>query len=285
MSTFAGTGFPGYSGDGGPATAAQLYCALGLVFGPDHALYVDDHVNNRIRRIDAAGTITTVVGSGPAGLDLGSWSGDGGPATSATLQEPVEIVFDAAGALYISDRDNNRIRKVDTQGVITTIAGNGNTGFEGDGVPGNKTSVEFPLGIAIDPKGNVVFADEGNKRIRTIDHLTGIITTIAGNGVNATTGDGGPATAASVGDPGAIIFDAAGNLYLAGTGAPGYRRIDTHGRISSGTAIGSITVPQDFFAMMDGETFDSAGNFYTATGQGVFRIDTSGKVTLLAGQR
>ena len=224
----AGTGLlPGFSGDGGPASQAQLYCALGIAFGPDGAVYVDDHVNNRIRQIDASGTISTVVGSGAAGLDLGSWTGDDGPATRATLQEPAEIVFDAAGNLYISDRDNNRIRKVDRYGIITTIAGNGKTGYEGDGVLGYQTSIEFPLGIVVDAKGNVIFADEGNKRIRMIDHLTGIIATIAGNGVNATTGDGGPAINASIGDPGALIFDAAGNLYLGGTGPPAFRRIGT----------------------------------------------------------
>ncbi len=108
-----------------PATAAQLYCPAGIAFGPDDALYVADHVNNRIRRIDGAGVITTFAGSGPDGLNLGSFSGDGGPATDATLQEPYGVAFDRVGNLYITDRDNNRIRKVDNDGTMSTIAGNG----------------------------------------------------------------------------------------------------------------------------------------------------------------
>ena len=209
MTMFAGTGEPGFSGDGGPAASAHLFCPYGMAFGPDGALYVADHINNRVRRVDSAGTITTIAGSGPAGLDLGSYSGDGGAATSATLQEPTAVAFDAAGNLYISDRDNNRIRKVDTHGIISTIAGNGASGAAKDGVLGSRTSLDTPYGVVADANGDVILVDGGHLRVRKVDRH-GIIRTIAGTGVDASTGDGGPATRAAI-EPQYVALDAAGN--------------------------------------------------------------------------
>lgn len=275
FSTFAGTGFADFSGDGGPATAADLHCPLGMAIGPDGALYFADHANNRIRRIDAKGIITTVAGSGPSGVNQGSFSGDGGPATAATLREPYGVALDRSGNLFISDRDNNRIRKVDKNGIISTLAGNGKPGFSGDGVLGSQTSVDYPLGIITDGKGNVLFADANNKRIRMIDG-NGIITTIAGTGKNAATGDGGPATKASLADPENLVFDSSGNLYVTDTVYNTLRRIDRHGIISTLSS----------HRGGNGLAIDTAGNLYvTDAGQNsVYRIDTKGVTTLVAGK-
>ena len=275
LTLFAGVGPVDFAGDSGPATAANLHCPLGMAVGPNGALYFADHANNRIRRIDAAGIITTVAGSGLAGVDRGSFSGDGGPATAATLSEPYGVAMDTAGSLYISDRDNNRIRKVDPSGVITTIAGNGRFEPPHDGVLGPQSSVRFPLGIIVDPDGNVLFADGDNKRIRRIDGR-GIITTIAGTGENKATGDGGPATKAGLADPENMVFDAAGNLYITDTVSNTLRRIDSHGVITTlASKLGGA-----------GLTIDAAGNLFVTQpdSNGVYRIDTKGVVTRVAGK-
>ena len=169
LTVYAGTGDPGFTGDGGPATSAQFYCPYGMAFGPDGALYVADNVNNRIRRIDTAGTVTTVVGSGPTGLGQGFLSGDGGPATEATLQKPTAIAFDRAGNLYISDRFANRIRKVDTKAMISTIAGNGTTGASKDGVLGPAQVSTRRSASPPTREGDVIFVDGANVRVRMVD--------------------------------------------------------------------------------------------------------------------
>ena len=276
LTTFVGTTVPGFTGDGGPATAAQLYCPIGMAFDTDGALVFADHVNNRIRRVDTAGIITTIVGNGgPAGLDMGSFKGDGGPATAATLLEPYGVAVDGLGNLYISDRDNNRIRKVDTHGVISTIAGNDRAIYERDGVLGNTTPIHTPLGITVDPHGDVVFGDADNKRIRRIDSH-GIISTIAGTGVNDATGDGGPATKAALADPENVVYDASGNLYITDTANDRLRRVDSHGVISTLAS----------HKGGNGLAIDAAGNFYVTNGDagGVYRIDTKGVITLIAGK-
>ena len=189
ITTVAGNGERGYSGDGGPATETMLASPIAVTAVPDGDLYIADHHNSRIRKVDAAtGIITTVAGTGEQGF-----SGDGGPANQAAISLPRDIALDSNGNLYIADGANNRIRKVDPNDTITTVAGTGRAEFSGDGGPAHKASLSMPYSIALDRDGNLYIVDTGNYRVRKIDKTTGIITTIAGNGSYGFSGDGGPA--------------------------------------------------------------------------------------------
>jgi streptogramin lyase len=189
ITTVAGNGASGFSGDGGPATAANLSGPFGVAVDAAGNVLIADQNNARIRRVDAVtGVITTVAGNG-----AGGFSGDGGPATAASLSNPVGVAVDAAGNVLIADRSNQRIRRVDAvTGVITTAAGNGASGFSGDGGPATAASLSSPWGVAVDAAGNVLIADQSNSRIRRVDAVTGVITTVAGNGTFGFSGDGGP---------------------------------------------------------------------------------------------
>ena len=195
ITTIAGTGERGYSGDGGPATEAQLVGPSGLLVDGSGNLYVTDLFNNRIRRIDAEGVITTIAGTGERG-----YSGDGGPAAEAQLAWPSGLLVDGLGNLYVADRANNRIRRIDAEGVITTIAGTGDWGFGGDGGPATEAQLASPSGLLVDGSGNLYVTDNSNHRIRRID-AEGMITTIAGTGERGYSGDGGPAAEAQLGWP------------------------------------------------------------------------------------
>ena len=217
ITTVAGNGMPGFSGDGGLATNAALRLCTDLCGGVatdrDGALFIADYGNNRIRKVSKDGIITTVAGSGPSGVNGSSFSGDGGLATSAALYRPTGVVVDSAGNLYIADAGNYRIRKVSPSGVITTVAGNGTRGFFGDGVPATSAQLDFPKGLGLDGAGNLLIADSGNYRIRKIAP-SGIVTTVAGNGMLGSSGDGGPATSAQL-VPNGMSTDGAGNVYVA----------------------------------------------------------------------
>lgn len=181
ITTIAGTMPPGFGGDGGPATKALLSIPHAVDVAPDGTIYLTDSGNSRIRAIDAAGTIRTVVGSGPqAGLFSAGFKGDGGPATQAQIFSAVDLAFDAGGRLYVSDSGNNRIRLVE-DGVVRTIAGTGKAGFSGDGGPAAKAEINTPQKLAVGGSGEIYFADQANQRIRKIDR-SGIITTVAGSG-------------------------------------------------------------------------------------------------------
>ncbi len=296
LTPFAGNGKPEWSGDGGPATEAGLYCPFEMRIGPDRALYLADHGNNRIRRIGTDGIITTIAGSGAAGVDQGSYSGDGGPATSATLQEPSGIAFDAVGNLYIGDRDNDRIRKIDLHGVITTIAGDGKIGAPGDGGPAVSAHLAKPRGLIVDAEGNILFAESWNHRIRKID-AAGIISTIAGTGHNGSSGDGGPATSATIMNPMSIAIDHDGNVVFGDTEANVIRRIGRDGTITTiaGTGgdgpSGSGGPALDAALGTSGDTdfdigqleFDDAGDLYFVHRNRLSRIDADGIITTVAG--
>ena len=211
ISTYAGAGF-GDGGDGGPAATAGVRTAAGLAVDSQGNLYIADTVGQRVRKVNAAGTISTVAGTG-----VSNYTGDGGPAVSATLSVPVGVAVDAQGNLYITEAGNAvygpRVRKVDTAGNISTVAGNGKTGFLGDGGPALNAEFGINLqGVAVDKAGNLYIADYGNYRIRKVD-ASGTITTIAGNGQPGRSGNGGLASNALV-EPSGMVVDASGNLYI-----------------------------------------------------------------------
>ena len=211
IATLAGTSASGYSGDHGAAVRAQLGNPYGIVRGPDRALYLCEVDNHVIRRIAADGTISTVAGTGKRG-----YAGDGGAATNALLNEPYEIRFDAYGNMLFVEMKNHLIRRVDAKtGVISTVAGDGQPGFSGDGGPASKAHFNQPHSIQLDAQGNVFICDIGNHRLRRIDARTGAISTFAGTGAKLPTPDGAKFAEAPLHGPRAIDFDLDGNLWLA----------------------------------------------------------------------
>ena len=226
ISTFAGTGTSGFSGDGGQATAAETTEPSGVAADAAGNVYINDYGNYRIRKVNTSGIITTIAGTGTYG-----YSGDGGQATAAHIDNSDGLASDPAGNLYFYSEGH--VRKIATSGIITTIAGNGASGFSGDGGPA--TAAEFGsiiYGLAADGYGNVYIADYSNYRVRMINS-SGIITTVAGNGGTASTGDGGPATAAGIGEPTGMVVDAAGNIYISDFYNNQIRQVNAAGIIST----------------------------------------------------
>ncbi len=211
ISTYAGNNGsgPGYSGDGGAATNAQLFNPSGLALDSAGNLYIADTSNNLIRKVTSAGVISRYAGVGGA-ADFG----DGGLALNAALNNPSALAVDAAGNLFIADAGNFRIRKIATNGIITTVAGSGSgTGYGGDGGPATKARLSNVKGIAVDSAGNLYLADTSNSRIRKVT-TDGTITTIAGTGAFNYSGDGGPANAAKFNFPSGVTVDPAGRVYV-----------------------------------------------------------------------
>ena len=215
ITTIAGNGSKGYSGDAGPATSASLYNAVRVAVDPGGNVLIADQSNHRIRRVTPAGIITTIAGNGAGTPAEGSFSGDGGPASAASLNNPTALAITAAGVIYIADQFNQRIRQVATNGIISTVAGTGTAAFGGDGGPATAASLNYPGGITLDAAGNIYFNDDLNYRTRRISAGSGIITTIAGNGVAGFSGDGGPATSASLSGNFGAAVGTSGNLYIA----------------------------------------------------------------------
>lgn len=231
IATVAGVTASGYSGDYGPATAAELSDPSGVAVDSAGNLYIADTNNQRIRRVDTSGFITTIAGTGTAGF-----SGDGGPGILAQLSNPAGLAIDRVGNLIIADKNNQRIRKVDTSGNITTIAGTGSSGYSGDKGPASSAELSSPSGVAADPEGDIYVADSGNNRIRKIGP-SGVITTIAGSGAFGFSGDGGAATAAFLSNPAGVGLDTLGNIFIADTGNHVVRLVNGSGVIT--TAAGS----------------------------------------------
>jgi trimeric autotransporter adhesin len=253
-STIAGTGLsPGYSGDGGPATAAQLSNPLAVAVDAQGDYFISDYQNHVIREVVAAtGNIITVAGNGTPGF-----SGDGGQATSAQFSVAHSLAVDSAGNLYIADGPNGRVRVVNSAGIISTFAGNGSYGWTGDGGLAVNAALFFPVGVTVDSIGNVFIADSGNATVRMVSAATGIISTVAGYGVigyGNFPGDGGPAVQNLLGFPYAVTVDESGNVYFADVGTSSIRKVGRNGNIStiaSNVSTASLTT-------------DPAGNLYYA---------------------
>jgi uncharacterized protein (TIGR03437 family) len=276
INTVAGPGsliFGAPIGDGGPATSANFAWTNSLFVGAaiDAAgnLYFSDSGHGRVRKINPAGIISTVAGNGVPGS-----GGDGGPATSASLFAPAGIALDSVGNLYIADPPVGRVRKVDTSGNISTVAGTGTVGYSGDGGPATSAQILPPIGLAVDAKGNLYIAETGAgvPHVRKVD-ATGIITTFAGSG-NSTgfAGDGGPAINAQLNTLAGLAVDQAGNLYIADAGNYRVRKVDTSGIITTVAGTGQINLggTGDGGAAISaalqpsGLAFDAAGNLYVA---------------------
>ena len=301
ISTVAGTGEAGFSGDKGAATSAQLNSPYGLAVSSSGVLYIADTSNNRVRRVDGSGAIDTVAGSGDV-------LGDGGPAASASLYQPYDVAVDSSGNLYIADLGNGRVRKVNAQGVISTlasgigharglavdangnvyvangwgynqvlkidssgnvsvVAGTGASGLSGDGGPATAALFSAPPGVAVDAAGNLYVADHGNHRVRKVSTL-GTITTLAGSGRPDLSGDGGPAAGATLKGPTALAMDSSGSLYIADSGNSRVRRISPQGIITTvaggGTTLGDGG-PATSAMLADrvlGLALDRLGNLY-----------------------
>ncbi len=210
ISTFAGNGTQGGSGDGGPATAAQIDNPFGVTRGPDGAIWFCEYTGQRIRRVAPDGTISTIAGTGKKG-----YTGDGGPALQATFNLPHELRFDTQGDLYVVDMTNHVVRKIDMKTkIITTFAGTGVAGYSGDGGPAAKAQFKSPHSIQFGPDGSLYVCDIGNNVIRKIDMKSGDISTFAGTGKPGATPDGAPIAGTPLKGPRSLDFDKAGNLWL-----------------------------------------------------------------------
>jgi len=295
ITTIAGTGKEGFTGDGGPASKAQLSYPSGLAIDGKGNLYIADGGNNRIRKIDfSTGKISTVAGSG---TKFG-FGGDGGPATTAKLFSPDAIAFDAKNNLYFTDCGNNRVRKIDAAtGTITTVAGSGVKGHSGDGGPAKSAKLYLdgsPVlsGLAIDKNGNLYISGTAN-RVRKVNAATGIITTVASaSGDGGFSGDGGPATKAMFFNPGGIAVDAKGNLYIVDQSNKRVRKVDAATGIVTTYAGngeegydgdgGQATAAQ--LTNPEGVSVDAKGNLYINTSARVRCVDAaSGVITSVAG--
>ena len=293
ITTFAGTGSGGYSGDGLAAASAKVNLPQGVSTDADGNLFIADTGNNRIRKVDIqTGIITTLAGTG-----TGGYFGDAEPAVKARMDHPRAVSGNGSGNFYIADRDNNRIRKVwydayHQMWMIRPVAGNGAQGYAGDGVPADQTSLNKPHGIWVDASNNLYFADKDNHRVRRVDGATGIITTVAGSGAQGYNGDGISATAAKLNKPTGVCLDTAGNLFIADQDNHRVRMVDTGGTITTVAGSGAqgyngdgisataakLNKPEDVHV-------DAAGNLYIADRDNsrIRKVDTEGIITTVAG--
>ena len=273
-------------GDGGPATNASFIGPYDVALDGKGNYYITDGYHDRIRKVDAAGIITTVAGNG-----MGGYNGDSIPATSAMLNGPVGIVVDRAGNIYFSDASNNRVRKIDTAGIITTVAGNGNTVYNGDNIPAVSAAIWDPHFLALNDSGDLYVADYGGHRIRKVS-AAGIVTTIAGTGIAGHAGDGGAATAASINTPYGIVLDS-GSIIFTDDQEGVVRKIDATGIIETIAGSHTATSPGDGgpadsagFNGPAGLALDAGRNLYIADidNQRIRRIDRNTQIiTTVAG--
>jgi sugar lactone lactonase YvrE len=286
ITRFAGTSVPGFNGDGIAAASAMLNEPLAIAVDRAGNLYIADSGNNRIRKVTVTGTISTVAGNGTAG-----YSGDGGQATLASLKSPQGVTVDSAGNIFIADYANYRVRMVNSEGIISTVAGTGAFGFSGDGGLATAAQLNFPQSVATDAAGNLYIADYGNNRIRKVTP-DGIINTIIGTNILGFSGDGGAASEAEIFHPMDLAVDEDGNLYFSDYGNLRIRKISRLGsdttyfpQIAIGggfttyftiTNTGSTTATGELkFSNSEGEPLDADGTRDDGTGFSVFGRESS----------
>lgn len=287
INTLAGNGVSGFSGDNGPATAASLFGPYGIAGDAAGNVYFCDRFNNRVRKVSAAGTITTIGGTSTAG-----YNGDNMAATAAQLNDPNGIAIDATGNVYVADRSNHRIRKIDAGGNITTVAGTGASGYSGDNAAATAAQLNAPRGIAVDAAGNVYIADQANHRVRKLTIATGTIATVAGNGTQGFSGDNGPATAAAFNGIYALALDAAGNMYICDVDNVRIRKVSTTGIVTTIAGTGTLSyngdnIPATAAHLNEpiGVAIDAAGNVIIADAWNsrIRMINPAGVINTIAG--
>ncbi len=268
ISTIAGThGVCSYGGDNGPATSADLYYPFGVAVDPSGNLYIADEYNHLIRKV-SGGTITTFAGSHTVTAGVPGFAGDGGPATGAELYYPTEVALDSVGNLYIADQYNQRIRKVNPSGMITTVAGQSQGGYTGDGVSATESSLYYPIGVGIDLAGDILIGDYDNQRVRLVDQ-SGIIHTVAGNGTGGYNGNDLLATTAKLYQPYGVTVDPAGNIYEAD-----YQTLLIR-RINALTVVGAQPVSISFDTQLVGTSSSGSNVTLAANGNANISITTS----------
>lgn len=295
ISTYAGNGTAGYTGDGGPAAQAQLSSPMGLALDAAGNLYIADSANNVVRKVARGGVISTFAGNGSAG-----YSGDGGSATAAALNQPEGLAADPSGAVYIADTSNNRVRAVALSGTIQTVAGTGVSGFSGDTGAASATQLFLPTDVATDTVGNLYIADFGNDRIRKV--AQGKIETVVGSNGSSAIFNEAVATTIFLNGPTGVAIDASGNLYLAegsigdgsGLAVGDYRvwKVNSSGVISTAAGNGMASFSGDGGPALSAQlnnpaavTFDSAGNLYIADTDNnrIRKVTPAGAISTVAG--
>jgi sugar lactone lactonase YvrE len=291
ISTVVGTGVSGFGGDDAPAAAAliatmeleaPLAGPINIAMDSSGVLFIGDQKNYRIRSVNPKGIISTFAGNGTRGF-----SGDGGSALRAQFLAPRDIVVDPTGGFYVADSSNYRIRKVSPDGVVTTVVGNGDDGFSGDGGPATSAQLNYPDVLTVDASGDLLISDALNRRIRKVSR--GVITTVAGNGVvGLASGDGGPAVAARLENPGGIALNLAGELFIADAFTR-IRKVDKTGRITTIAGTGKDGTSGDgglatsasiraYMVLVDGD-----GNLFFSGTYGIRKIAPTGIITSVVG--
>ena len=272
ISTIAGNGGLAYSGDGGQAIKAQLNSPQAVAADSAGNLYIADTANNVVRKVTAAGVISTLAGNGTVGS-----GGDGAAATAAQLNAPQGLAADSSGNVYIADTGNARIRKVSSNGAISTYAGSGSAGYAGNGAAATGAQLNLPIGLALDSAGNLYIADYGNNAVRKVAAASGTISTVAGTGVQSFSGDGGNATSAGLHGPQAVALDNGGNLYIADSQNNRIRVVTPAGSISTVAGTGLPGYTGDGHLATSAQIVSPSG-LVVDSGGGVYITDSSSLV-------